>query len=170
MKTAKQEALVASYLSQFDNDTATLYAGIIDHLSRLGYNPAKQKTQIIFKHDLHNKQIAKMDVKIKKNTGASPYLALRLSACRGYSQKIADIIGAYVKKYPARAAQCVNGKCDFCAGEATTHVYTHTTPDGEVKYHCGAYAIEITFAAEDIDELKRLIEEEHEYLMRHEAK
>ncbi|MHB1462137.1 MAG: hypothetical protein ACYC1M_12705 [Armatimonadota bacterium] len=170
MKTKKQEELVTAYLSQFGDDISSIYHDIIMHLSELGYNPKKEKTSISFKHDLHNKQIAKMGTRVSKSKEISPMFALRFSACRGYSQRFTDIVSAAIIKYPSKAPGCVDGNCHYCAGEPTTHVYTCTFPDGETKSHCGAYALEIPdITTDDICEIKRLIKEEHEYLMKHEA-
>ena len=170
MKTKKQEELVESYLSQFGDDISPLYRDIIMHLSDLGYNPKKEKSNISFKHDLHNKQIAKMGTKILKKTELVPVFSLRFSACRGYSQKFTDIVSAAIIKYPSKAPLCLDNGCHHCAGEPSTHVYTCTFPDDESKSHCGAYALEIPdISADDIYEIKRLIKEEHEYLMTHEV-
>jgi hypothetical protein len=170
MKTKKQEELVNTYLSQLDDGVRPLYHELAVYLSELGYNPKKEKSSISYKHDFHNKQMAKMGMNINKKKGASPFFALRFSACRGYSARYADIVGAYIAKYATRAASCVNGGCTYCKGKPESHVYTHTFPDGESKFHCGAYALEIPdIAPDDISELKKLIKEEHEYLMKHEA-
>jgi hypothetical protein len=168
MKTKRQEELIHEFLSSLDDEIKPLYREIILCLSELGYGPNKEKSNISFKHDLHNKQIAKMG--IKKNGDQSPFLALRFSACTGYSQKFADIVSAAIVKYPARAARCINDGCNFCKGKAESHVYTYTFPGGETRFHCGAYALEIpSITAEDICEIKELIREEHEYLLTHEA-
>lgn len=168
MKTKKQEELVDSFLALLGNEIKTLYQDIIMYLSELGYHPQKERSYILFKHDLHNKQMAKMG--IKKNKELSPFFALRFSACREYSQRFKDIVNVAVVKYPAREARCLNNSCDFCRGEAITHVYTYTFPDGENKSHCGAYVLEIPdIAVDDIGEIKKLIKEEHEYLLKHEA-
>lgn len=170
MKTKQQEELINSYLLVAGDTSRPLYHEIINCLSELGYNPKKEKSNISFKHDLHNKQIAKMGIKTSKKKDTFPFLSLRFSACRGYSQRFTDIISAYIIKYPTRAARCTSNGCDYCSGEPSTHVYTHIFPNGESKVHCGAYAIEIPdITAEDIDEIKKLIKEEHEYLMEHEA-
>lgn len=170
MKTKRQEELVTSYLSQFGDDIKPLYYEIIMYLSELGYNPKKEKTNISFKHDLHNKQIAKLGTRISKKTDLSPVFSLRFSACRGYSPRFAEIVKAAIIKYPSKAPLCLDNGCHYCAGEPSTHVYTCTFPDGESKSHCGAYALEIPgITADDICEIKRLIKDEHEYLMEHEV-
>lgn len=170
MKTKKQEELVSLYLSQFGDDIYTLYHDIIMYLSELGYNPKKEKSSISFKHDLHNKQIAKMGTKVNKKKDLSPFFSLRFSACRGYSQRFTDIVSEAINKYPSKAPGCLINDCHYCAGEPSTHVYTCTFPDGESKSHCGAYALEIPdITKDDLCEIKQLIKDEHEYLMKHEV-
>jgi hypothetical protein len=170
MNTKKQEELVNTWLSQFGDEIKPLYHDIILYLGELGYSPKKEKSSISFKHDLHNKQMAKMGTKTSKKKGSSPFFALRFSACHGYSQRFTDIVRYYIAKYPTRAARCMDNGCNFCAGEAATHVYTCTFPDGESKSHCGAYAIEIPdITVDDIAEIKKLIQEEHVYLIKHQA-
>jgi len=167
MKTEKQKELIHSFLSTLGDETKPIYEELILYLSELGYIPQKQKSAISFKHDLHTKQIAKIGVKSRI---PYPFFALRFSACEGYSQRFADIVGAAISKYPKRAAICISGPCRCCAGPPSTHVYSYTFPDGECKTYCGAYALEIPgIAAGDIAEIKKLINEEHEYLVMHEA-
>lgn len=168
MKTKKQEELANAFLAEMEEDNRPLYREIILYLSQLGYNPKKEKSSISFKHDLHNKQLAKMGFKGGKTK--TPFFALRYSACRGYSKRFADIVRAAIVKYPTRAARCTEGGCNFCAGAPQTHVYTYTFPGGETKEHCGAYALDIPhIRPEDIGEIKTLIREEHEYLMEHQV-
>lgn len=170
MKTKKQEELVNTFLSALGDDIKPVYQEIIQYLSELGYHPNKEKSSISFKHDLHNKQMAKMGVNTTKAKGPTPFFSLRFSACRGYSPRFAAIVGAYIEKYPTRSARCVDAGCNYCSGEAGTHVYTYITPGGETKTHCGAYAVEIPgITADDIPEIKKLIREEHDYLLKHEA-
>jgi len=171
MKTKKQEELANSFissLSAFGDEIGPLYKEIIMYISELGYNPHKQRSYIVFKHDLHNKQMAKTGIRINKDK--SPFFALRFSACRGYSQRFADIVGAAVSEEGFSEANCLSGKCDYCAGEPDTHVYKYKLPNGEIKSHCGAVALEIPdITAKDIAEIKKLIKEEHEYLLKHQA-
>ena len=167
MKTKKQEEWINSFLSELDDEKKPLYQDIILYLSKLGYNPKKENSSLSFKHDLHNKQMAKMGIRTNKKQISSPFFALRFSACRGYSQKFTDVVGSYMTQYPTRTSQCVNnGSCHYCAGDAATHVYL----GGENKFHCGAYAIEIpNITVRDIAEIKTLIKEEHDYLLKHEV-
>ena len=168
MVTKRQEELVHTYLLGLDDKTRPLYREIAGQLYELGYHPHKERSYLVFKHDLHNKQMAKMG---RKNDKAqTPYFALRFSACRGYSPRVAGIVAAAVARYPARAARCIDGGCHFCQGEPASHVYTHTFSDGRSQSHCGAYALEIPdILPEELDEIKRLIQEEHAFLLKYEA-
>ncbi len=168
MKTKRQEELINSFLSVVRDQIKPLYQEIIMYLSELGYNPQKQRSYIIFKHDLHNKQMAKTGIGIKKDK--SPFFALRFSACRGYSQRFTNIVSMAVDRDNFRKALCLDNGCKYCGGEAETQVYTYEFPDGESRSHCGAVALEIpNITADDISEIKKLIREEHEYLLKHEA-
>ncbi len=168
MKTKKQEELVNEFLSRLGDEIRPVYQEIIQYLSEIGYNPHKQRSYIIFKNDLHNKQMAKMGIRINKDQ--SSFFALRFSACGGYSKKFTEIVRSALAERNYKEAKCMYNSCDFCRGAAPTHVYTYTFPDGESKSHCGAVALEIPdITADDIREIKSLIKEEHEYLLKHEA-
>ena len=168
MKTKKQEELVNSFLSELDEALRPIYSELISYLSEIGYDPHKQRSYIVFKHTLHNKQMAKIGINIYKPH--NPFFALRFSACRDYSQRFADIVSEAISKNPYVEPNCIAGACDYCAGTADSHVYTHIFPDGGIKFMCGSGALEIpNLAAEDTAEIKKLIKEEHEYLLKHQA-
>lgn len=168
MKTKKQEELVNEFLSRLGDEIRPVYQDIILYLSEIGYNPHKQRSYIIFKHDLHNKQMAKMGIRINKDQCS--FFALRFSACRGYSKRFTEIVRSAVAERNYTEAKCMFNCCDYCRGEASTHVYTYIFPDGESKSHCGAVALEIPdITVDDIREIKCLIKEEHEYLLKYEA-
>ncbi len=168
MATKKQQELITSFLTGLSEDQKSLFGELILQLSALGYSPCKQRSYIVFKHKQHNKQMAKMG--FKRNKAQMPFFELRFSACRGYSKRFEDIVCAHVCSKSFKEAQCMNNRCDYCMGDAFSHVYTCVLPDGEVKHQCGATAIEIPdMKAEDIEELKQLIRKEHTYLIRHEA-
>lgn len=163
--TVKQEELVNAFLATLDDQTRLVYSAIISHLTSLGYSPKKEKGNLSFKHSLHNKQMAKMS--IRKNL---PVFSLRFSACRGYSQRFEDIVKAFIVKYPTRSSRCTGDGCSYCAGAAETHVYTAAFSDDDIRTHCGAYALEIPDPRpNDIEEIKSLIQQEHIYLLEHEA-
>lgn len=89
MKTKKQAELVGSFLGSLGDEIRPVYQNLIAYLDELGYNPQKGKSRISFKHDTHNKQIAKV-----KMVQDAPCFSLRFSACREYSGRFADIIAA----------------------------------------------------------------------------
>ncbi|MCL2508727.1 MAG: hypothetical protein FWF05_06085 [Oscillospiraceae bacterium] len=165
MKTKRQEELINSFLSELGDELRPLYQDIAMYLSELGYNPRKQRSYIVFKHDLHNKEMAKMGMAWTKDH--SPYFALRFSACKGYSQGFADIIKDYIHKNPGRLfPHCVDGKCVFREDGDRTPFYEYVFPDGAAQSFCGAKALVIpSITSEDMEEIKKLIKEEHEYLL-----
>lgn len=167
MKTKRQEELVNSFFKDLGEDIRPFYQEIALHLSELGYHPHKQRSYIVFKHDKHNKQMAKMG--LKKDKAQTPFFSLRFSACRGYSKKFADIVSAAVAKNAIREAQCIYNRCSYCKGEPATHSYPFTAPDGNIVSYCGAAALEVPLTENEITEIKKLLFEEHDYLMKHEA-
>lgn len=168
MQTKKQRELIDSFLTTLSAANQPLYQELFVYLSELGYTPKKERSNIVFKHKLHNKQLVKIGIRGKKDP--SPFFALRFSGCQNYSQRFAEIVRAEILKFPKRVPGCLSNTCDYCAGEPESHVYTQTFPDGEKKSHCGAYALEISAIGwEDMAEIKRLILEEHGYLLEHEA-
>lgn len=157
-----------TFLSNNENDQTPLYLEIAVYLSEIGYNPKKQRTSIVFNHDSHNKQIAKFGITRTKDH--LPYFALRFGSCQGYSEKFRNLVGEVIEKEASQVAKCVAGECDFCKGEPMTHVYVHESTKGETITRCGALPIAIPdISANDMDEIKKLIWEQHVYLMKHEA-
>lgn len=169
VNTKKQQELIDSFVDTLEHELGLLYREVAMYLSTLGYHPRKQRSYIVFKHDLHNKEMAKMGMTWTKDE--IPYCALRFSACKEYSQRFADVIRDYIEKNPNRLfPHCENGRCVFRTDGDRSPYYEVRFPDGETKCCCGTKALVISngnLAA--IDEIKALIEEEHDYLMRHEA-
>ncbi|MCL1806894.1 MAG: hypothetical protein FWG31_04255 [Oscillospiraceae bacterium] len=160
MKTKRQKELIESFLSEIGDNLKPIYREIFEYLSSVGYNPHKQRSFIVFKHDLHNKQMAKTGIRKKQ-----PFFDLRFSACRGFSKRFQDIVDAALSKQTDQEASCTVQRCDFCRGEPMTHVYI-----SEGKTRCGAAALEIpNITAAELAEIKKLIDEEHAYLLKHEA-
>jgi hypothetical protein len=118
-------------------------------------------------HKQHSKKIAKMGLGGGKKP--APVFGLRFSACREYSEKFAAAAKKAIDRKPD-CAPCLTGECRYCAGEPETHVYSYVDPAGERKYVCGAWSLEVPdIAPGDVGEIKRLIREEHIYLMKHQA-
>ena len=165
--TKKQEVLVQEFLSCLCEDEQPIYNELVSALAELGYSSKKQKSDLSFTHSLHNKQIAKMGFRTGKSP--RPFFALRFSGCQVYSARFQDVVKENITKYPSKFSRCIDGNCDYCGGPPATHVYFHDFPDGE-KNHCGAYALEITGISEsDLEEIKRLLTEENQYLMVHQV-
>lgn len=166
MLTKRQEEKLHSFLAMLEEDTRPFYREVLACLTDLGYRPVSGRGNLSFQHSLHNKQIAKLGM----GKDRVPLFSLRFSACRAYSEKMAAAVAAYQEKYPKRTALCVTGGCGCCKGEPDTHVYRGASSGGAGEAHCGAYAIELRgITADDAEEIKSLIREEHAYLMEHEA-
>jgi len=173
MPTATQQKHVNAFfadlaLHPFGIGLEPVYRELMEYLAGLGYFPYKQRSYLVFKHDRHGKQMAKMGFKIYKDK--PPFFALRFSACRGYSKRFEEIVRNAVSKENHPRASCLNGSCGYCGGEPDTHVYVYVSPGGAAGTHCGAQALEIPdISAGDVGEIKTLILEEHVYLMLHQA-
>lgn len=100
MKTKKQKELINLFLLTLTEEDRSVYRDIVLYLSELGYYPKKDRSHISFKHSLHNKQIAKIGIRKKKE--ASPFFALRYSACNDYSEKLAEIVRANIENIPVK--------------------------------------------------------------------
>ena len=168
MKTKKQADLVNTFLSDNTNEQTPLFYEIALYLSEIGYNPRKQRSSIVFNHDSHNKQIAKLGIARTKDK--SPYFALRFAASTGYSKRFVDLVIAAVEQNGNQGAGCIIDNCNFCQGEPITHVYMNKRATGEAVTRCGTSPITIpNLSKRDIKDIKRLIWEQHVYLMKHEA-
>jgi len=169
VKTAKQRELIDAYLGGLQAGLAEQYRQIALCLADLGYYPRKQRSYIVFRHDLHNREMAKMGMAWTKDH--TPYFSLRFSACKGYSERFAEIIRDYILKNPGRLfPHCQDDKCVFRQDGDRTPYYEYAFPSGETQSFCGAKALVIPdIRAEDLDEIKALIRQEHAYLVKHEA-
>jgi len=165
--TKKNAELWDTFLSSLSGAERVVYEALAACMTKYGYEPRKNNSNMSFYHTRHNKQLAKMGIRTGKKD-AGPFFALRFSACRGLSARFTDVIDANILRFPKKYACCVNGECSFCNGDPFSHVYLHSTDASAT--HCGAYVLEITdLMAADVPELKKLIEEEHTYLMKHEV-
>ncbi|MCL2064152.1 MAG: hypothetical protein FWG98_07250 [Candidatus Cloacimonetes bacterium] len=166
MPTPKQKELINTFISQLSNDAKQIYEPVVEHLLKLGYVPKKVRENIAFTHPVLNKYMVKMG--IKKGKHPVPFLALRFSACRDYSQRFADIVKSPISKYPHKIPGCLENKCSWCLGEPESHIYSYTFPDSETKYHCGAYVPEIpNISLDDVPEILKLITEQDKYFQKY---
>ena len=78
MKTKRQQELLDAFLDTLDGELAGFYREIAESLSDLGYFPRKQRSYLVFRHDNHTSEIAKMGITWTKDH--IPYFALRFSA------------------------------------------------------------------------------------------
>lgn len=167
MRTEKQRELVEGFLSAIEPEQGAVYRELIRHLSGLGYGPKKQRSAIVFTCPWHKKQIVKMG----RDRKGQPFFALRFSACRGYSERFREIVRQAVSGENYKEPGCMAKGEDFCKGPIGQRLYTYELPSGETRYHCGAKALAIPgLDAEDVPEIKALMEEEHRFLMEYEAK
>jgi len=165
--TKKNAELWNAFLQSLDDQKRAVYEALAACMAEYGYEPKKNNSNMSFYHMRHNKQLAKMGVRTgKKNVG--PFFALRFSACRILTKRFTDIIDANIARFPQKSARCVNGECGFCKGNPFSHVYLHSTDASAT--HCGAYVLEIPcITEEDVMEIRKLIQEEHSYLMKYEV-
>lgn len=165
MKAKKQQELIEDYLSGLTPELETVYRELIGHLSELGYEPKKQRSAIVFNCPQHKKQIAKIGFDRK----GAPFFALRFSACRGYSERFREIVRDAVSGKNYQEPRCMTEGEDFCKGPVKERLYSYEFSDG-TRYHCGAKALIIPeLCEEDVQEMERMMEEEHRFLVKYET-
>ena len=157
-----------TYIDEFyhliSNEEKLVYQPIIDALIGLDYVPLRKRTKgyiLSFSNLAHNRVLARFGL---RENGEKAFFGLRFSACMEYSQKYAEVIRDRILSSNSRLAKC--GECRFCKGDK--FVYTYTFPDGDSKAACGAFVLEIPeVTLSDVDEIKRLMGEQHAYFMEH---
>lgn len=156
------EKHIEAFYSMISSEQKMVYQPIINLLIELGYTPMKKQTKgyiLSFSNLSHNRVIARLGVR-EGDTDA--FFGLRFSSCTNYSDKFAKVIRDRILSSNNRLAKC--GECGFCKGDK--FVYTYTFPDGQMKAACGAFVLEIPdVTTNDIDEIIRLIEQQHAYFM-----
>jgi len=166
--SARQEEAVRAFIAELDDDARPMYENLLECLLALGYHAQKERSYFSFKHDLHRKQMAKMG--LRNGKAPKSFFALRFSACRALSPRFEVIVAEAIVKSPSKTPGCLQGMCSFCRGLPETHIYTHAFADGDVRHHCGAYALEIPdMTPGDLPELAALIRQAHAYLLAEEA-
>ena len=173
--TQKQQLLIDEFLNELSENEKCVYGEIINYLVELGYIPQKQKVKdfvLSFKHCQNGKIIAKMGIRKKKG-----FLSIKFFACKNVPEKYITALGensddAYARFSPPERDKLrpneIMLKCTLSCGMCTGGKmrYYHQYPNGKEIYRCGAYPVllpEIT--QHDIEDLKRLILEQHNYFL-----
>jgi hypothetical protein len=158
------EKHIDAFYAMISGEEKLVYQPIINKLVELGYTPMKKNTKgyiLSFSKLDHNRVLARFG--IREGNGKA-FFGLRFSSCANYSDKFAEVVRNRILSSNNRLAKC--GECGYCKGDK--FVYTYTFPNGEAKAACGAFVLEIpNVAADDIDEIKRLIDEQHLYFMKY---
>ena len=158
------EKHIETFYLMISAEEKLVYQPIINLLIKRGYTPMKKQTKgyiLSFSNLSHNRVIARFGV---WEGGGNAFFGLRFSSCTSYSHKFAQVVRDRILSSNNRLAKC--GECGFCKGDK--FVYTYTFPDGEMKAACGAFVLDIPdVTINDIDEIERLIDEQHTYFMKY---
>ena len=158
------EKHIDAFYTMIRGEEKLVYQPVIDMLVELGYTPMKKQTKgyiLSFSNIDHNRVLARCGI---REGSENAFFGLRFSSCTNYSNKFAEIVRDRLLSSNNRLAKC--GECGFCKGDK--FVYTFTFPNGETKAACGAFVLEIpNVTTDDIDEIKKLIAEQHEYFMKY---
>ena len=174
--TQKQKTLIEMLINLSPDEQKNVVKEIAYYLTELGYIPQRQKVNdfvLSFKHKENGKVISKMGIR-KQNI----FVSVRFFACKSVSEKFIDALrkdiesrnGQYTTPLPITpdTASMVTNKCgycgDICTGGGFGYYYKFT--DDKIVSRCGAYPIIIPDIKEDdIDELKCVILEQHNYFL-----
>ena len=174
--TQKQKCLIELLIDSIPDEQKNVYKEIVYYLIELGYVPQKQKVRdfvLSFKHKEHGKIISKMGIRQQ-----SAFFSVRFFACKNVSEKF---LAALRKEIESRNRQytsplsiipdtesMVKNKCGYCGDICTGggYGYYYKFSDNDIVSRCGAYPIIIPDIKEhDIEELKRVILEQHNYFL-----
>ena len=160
----KWEEFINEFYAMISNEEKLIYQPIIETLVELDYIPMRKRTKgfiLSFNNPAHNRVLARFGV---REGSEKAFFGLRFSSCRNYSDKFANVIRDRILSSNNRLAKC--GECGYCKGDKFT--YTYEFSDGESKAACGTFVLEIPDVnLSDVDEIKRLISEQHEYFMKY---
>lgn len=158
----KWEEFIFEFYELISNEQKYVYQPIIELLVELDYTPMRKQTKgfiLSFNNLAHNRVLARFGVR----GGGKAFFGLRFSSCINYSEKFAGVIRDRILSRNNRLAKC--RECGYCKGDK--FVYTYTFSNGESKAACGAFVLEIPeVTLSDVDEIKKLINEQHEYFMK----
>jgi len=184
--TKKQKELIDELVDKLSENEKQVFKEIIDYIINLGYIPQKQSVNdfiLSFKHAINNKVIAKIGFRKQKG-----FISIKFFACENVPDKYimalrdeADLNEERAIKNgkPASSGpvpdrnpipsntimkQCTAGVCSICTGGSMRYYYQY--PDGKEIFRCSAYPVLIPDLTEkDIDDLKRLLLEQHHYFL-----
>jgi len=170
--TAKQTQLIETLYKALPANELPYFAELVEALSELGYKPHKQSVadfDLLFKHIDTKKPIAK--VGLHRGNGR---FRMKYSSCKDVPVRF---IAALHKDDASRRA-LKSGKpphnemknfCGLCDGDVCSSGgwgYLLKSDDGKDILRCGAYPADIPIIDEhDVADVKRLMLEQHEYLM-----
>ncbi|MCL2508831.1 MAG: hypothetical protein FWF05_06615 [Oscillospiraceae bacterium] len=177
--TVKQNALMDDLFNLLPKDEEKVYREIVNYIVKLGYIPQKQKVQafdLSFKHKENGKVIAKIGISKQKGNFRLKYFACK-DVSEKYMKALYDEAVANENRYsrevpPPDSAPIPKNEimkkctliCHCCSGGGMR--YFHQFPDGREVFRCTAYPVFVPNIEEnDIDELKRLISEQHDYFL-----
>ncbi|MCL2487991.1 MAG: hypothetical protein FWE80_04840 [Oscillospiraceae bacterium] len=173
--TTKQKGLISGFIENLPENEKQKFKEITNHLEKLGYIPQKQKVKdfvLSFKHNTNGKIIAKVGIRKQKG-----FLSIKFFACKNVPEKYMKALGenaddACTRLPPPERDKLLPNEimlpctlaCDVCTGGKMRYYYQY--PNGSETFRCGAYPVLIPdFTENDIDELKRMILEQHEYFL-----
>ena len=160
----KCEEFINEFYEMISYEEKCVYQPIIEALVELDYTPMRKRTKgfiLSFNNLAHNRVIARFGI---REGGGKAFFGLRFSSCINYSDKFAGVIRDRILSSNNRLAKC--SECGYCKGDK--FAYTYTFPNGESKAACGAFVLEIPdVTLSDINEIKKLISEQHEYFMKY---
>jgi hypothetical protein len=170
--TQKQQTAMDELLDCLSENEISIYRETVNHLVELGYIPQKNRSYLSFKHKENGIIIAK----IKKGE-----IKIKFFACKNVPQKYIDALrcemeasnGQYSMQVPSPdnspvptgviMKKCTLA-CNVCTGGKMRYYFEF--PDEKVVFRCGAYPVTIPDIKEnDIDELKQIISEQHNYFI-----
>ena len=174
--TQKQEALAQLFIDSVPHEQKTVCKEIAYYLTALGYVPQKQRVSdfvLSFKHRENGKVISKMGIRKQK-----AFVSIRFFACKTVPAKLMEALRKDIESRSGQytspisvvpdTASMVKNKCGYCGDICTGggFGYYYKFSDGDIVSRCGAYPIIIPDIDEsDIDELKRVIMEQHNYFL-----
>ena len=172
--TQKQKSLIETLIASISDEQKNVYKETAQYLVDLGYMPQKQRVGdfvLSFKHKETGKVISKMGIRQQ-----TAFFSVRFFACNRVSETFMNALRKdiesrnrqYTSPLPVLpdTASMVKNKCGYCGDICTGggYGYYYKFSDNDMVSRCGAYPIIIPdIKEEDIDELKRIIQEQHHY-------